>query len=169
MKSAIMDKPIDWKKIGTSKPDAQHIAAPQQNTSAVVATPQRPIIPKAKITYPNNKPLAPTVTNIRPVDRQHQNVPNVRNVESPVRNTHSDKPGMEMLDNDFILQVIEDLQGNEPNDLIMRSIGFNEMLRRSLESTIDSNALKIYAIDQASHYGKDIQCHAMQELARRTA
>jgi len=76
--------------------------------------------------------------------------------------------GMELLDTDFLLSVIEDLREDEENDVTMRTICFNEILRRELRNHIDSQALEVYAVDGNCSYGKDIQSQAMQELAQRT-
>jgi len=77
--------------------------------------------------------------------------------------------GMEMLEQDFLLGVVESTRGNDKNDVVMRKLVFNELLRREQLDTIDSNALKIYTINEGNLYGKDIQCEAMKVLAERTA
>jgi len=76
--------------------------------------------------------------------------------------------GMELLELDFLLSVIESTKGNDKNDVTMRKLGFNELIRREQADTIDSNALKVYAIDKGSLYGKVIQCEAMRVLTDRT-
>ena len=77
--------------------------------------------------------------------------------------------GMEMLELDFLLSVIERTEGDDKNDVMMRKLDFNELLRRGKQNQIDSGALKVYAIDSGNLYGKDIQCEAMKELTKRTA
>jgi len=77
--------------------------------------------------------------------------------------------GMEMLEQDFLLGIVESTRGNDENDVVMRRLVFNELLRREQLDTIDSNALKVYTINQGNLYGKDIQCEAMKVLAERTA
>jgi len=77
--------------------------------------------------------------------------------------------GMEMLELDFLLGVIEHTKGNDKNDVSMRSLSFNEVLRREQQNTIDSKTLTVYAVDEANLYGKTIQCEAMKELTKRTA
>ncbi len=77
--------------------------------------------------------------------------------------------GMEMLELDFLLGVIEKTKGDDKNDVMMRKLGFNELLRREQQSQIDSNPLTVYAVDEDNLYGKDIQCEAMKELTKRTA
>ena len=76
--------------------------------------------------------------------------------------------GMDLLELDFLLGVIESTDGVDKNDFAMRKLTFNEVLRRSLQNEIDSSALSVYAVDEKGHYGKDIQCAALKELARRT-
>jgi len=77
--------------------------------------------------------------------------------------------GMEMLELDFLLGVIEKTKGADKNDVAMRKLGFNELLRRQQQNQIDSKALTVYAVDESNLYGKDIQCEAMKELTKRTA
>lgn len=77
--------------------------------------------------------------------------------------------GMELLEQDFLLDIIESTSGNDKNDVTMRKLTFNEMLRREKQDQIDSKALKVYAVNSGNLYGKDIQCEAMKELSRRTA
>jgi hypothetical protein len=76
--------------------------------------------------------------------------------------------GMEMLEMDFLLGVIESTDGEDKNDVAMRKLGFNEVLRRNQQSEIDSTSLTVYSVDEKNLYGKDIQCAAMKELTRRT-
>jgi len=77
--------------------------------------------------------------------------------------------GMEILGLDFLLGVVENIRGADKNDVIMRKLVFNELLRREQLDAIDSNSLKVYAINEGNLYGKDIQCEAMKVLAERTA
>ncbi len=76
--------------------------------------------------------------------------------------------GMEMLELDFLLSVIENTRGDDKNDVMMRKLNFNELLRREQLNKIDSDSLKVYAVDEGNLYGKDIQFQAMKELAVRT-
>lgn len=76
--------------------------------------------------------------------------------------------GMEMLELDFLLGVIEDTGGDDKNDVAMRKLGFNELLRREQQKEIDSSALTVYAVDESNLYSKTIQCEAMKELTKRT-
>ncbi len=76
--------------------------------------------------------------------------------------------GMDLLDMDFLLGVIESTNGTDKNDVAMRKLTFNEVLRRNQQNEIDSVSLSAYAVDERGLYGKDIQCAAMNELAHRT-
>ena len=77
--------------------------------------------------------------------------------------------GMEMLELDFLLSIVEKTKGEDKNDVMMRKLNFNELLRREKQSQIDSGTLSVYAVDEGNLYGKDIQCEAMKELTKRTA
>lgn len=85
---------------------------------------------------------------------------------SPNRNVQG---GMEMLDLDFLRSVVENTTGDDPNDVAMRKMTFNELIRTNRRHEIASGALKVYAIDEEGLYGKNIQCQAMQELTERTS
>jgi hypothetical protein len=76
--------------------------------------------------------------------------------------------GMEILDMDFLLSIVENTEGNEKNDVAMRRLTFDELLRREKQDTVDSNALKVYAMNEGGLYGKVIQCEAMKVLTERT-
>ncbi len=77
--------------------------------------------------------------------------------------------GMELLELDFLLSIVENTEGNGQNDVTMRKLNFNELLRRGKQDQIDSNALAVYTVNAGNLYGKDIQCEATKELVRRTA
>jgi hypothetical protein len=76
--------------------------------------------------------------------------------------------GMELLELDFLLSIVENTKGNDQNDVTMRKLNFNEVLRRKKLSQVNSKVLTVYAINRGNLYGKDIQCKAMGELAERT-
>lgn len=76
--------------------------------------------------------------------------------------------GMEILDLDFLLSIVENTKGNDKNDVTMRRLTFDELLRREQMDTVDSNALKVYAMNDGNLYGKIIQCEAMKMLTERT-
>jgi hypothetical protein len=73
-----------------------------------------------------------------------------------------------LLELDFLLGVIENIDGVDKNDVAMRKLTFNEVLRRNQQNEVDSAPLAVYAVDEKGLYGKDIQCAAMKELNRRT-
>lgn len=77
--------------------------------------------------------------------------------------------GMELLELDFLLAAVENTNGDGENDVRIRKLSFSELLRRKKLSDVGSKALKVYAKDAKSLYGKDIQCSAMNELSQRTA
>jgi len=77
--------------------------------------------------------------------------------------------GMEMLELDFLLSIAEKTEGDDKNDVMMRRLIFNELLRREKQDHIDSNALAVYAMNERNLYGKVIQYEAMRELTKRTA
>ena len=76
--------------------------------------------------------------------------------------------GMEVLELDFLLKVVENTKGDNKNDVMMRKLVFNELLRREQLAAVDSDALNAYTINKGNVYNKDIQCGAMKELAERT-
>ena len=76
--------------------------------------------------------------------------------------------GMEMLEQDLLVRIVEQTEGTDQYDVMMRRLSFNELVRREQLGAADSRALKVYAVNRANLYGKDIQCQAMRELAERT-
>ncbi len=76
--------------------------------------------------------------------------------------------GMEILELDFLLSIIEKTGGADRNDVMMRRLNFDELFRREQLNEIDSSSLKVYAKDEDHLYGKDIQCQAIRELTIRS-
>jgi len=76
--------------------------------------------------------------------------------------------GMEMLEQDFLVGTVEKTKGDDNDDVMMRKLSFNELLRRGQLKSAGSKSLKVYAVNKGNLYGKDIQCEAMKELAERT-
>ena len=76
--------------------------------------------------------------------------------------------GMEMLGLDFLVMVVENTKDGDNDDVMMRKFSFDELVRRSQLKAVDSNSLRVYALDEDNFYGKDIQCEAMKELTERT-
>ena len=94
----------------------------------------------------------------------------VSTVSSAARKAGRDlQSGLELLDLDFLLGVVENTGALENQDVTMRKLSFNELVRTNRVHEIDSNALKVYALDQDAHFGKEIQVEAFKELAERTA
>ena len=76
--------------------------------------------------------------------------------------------GMELLDLDFLVNVVEDIEGEDESGVVMRRVCFAELVRRDQRHEISSNTLTVYAMDVAGLYGKQVQCQAMLELSERT-
>lgn len=76
--------------------------------------------------------------------------------------------GMELLDLDFLLSVVESINGEESNEVTMRKFTFEELIRTNRVNHVDSMVLKHYTMDADNLYSKDIQCAAMAELSNRT-
>ncbi|MHC4758592.1 MAG: hypothetical protein ACYTE8_08035 [Planctomycetota bacterium] len=77
--------------------------------------------------------------------------------------------GMELLEMDFLLGVVENTTSGDQKDVTMRRLNFNELMRRNNLDRIDSHALAVYVVNAGDPYGKEIQCEATKELARRTS
>ncbi|MCK4751867.1 MAG: hypothetical protein KAS75_00370 [Planctomycetes bacterium] len=90
-------------------------------------------------------------------------------VRSPAEKGNRDlQGGMELLEVDFLLSIVENTAGNDANDVAMRKLNFEEILRRGKQGQIESSALVVYAVNAGSLYGKVIQCAATSELSKRT-
>ena len=76
--------------------------------------------------------------------------------------------GMEVLDLDFLLDIVENSDGTDEHDMTMRKLGFHELARTGRLSDIDSHALGYVCMDEDGLFDKRMQCEAMQELAART-
>jgi len=76
--------------------------------------------------------------------------------------------GLELLELDFLLDMVENIDGIDEYDLTMRKLSFHELARTSRLSEIDSGVLKYYCTDEDGLYDRRTQCEAMQELAART-
>jgi hypothetical protein len=76
--------------------------------------------------------------------------------------------GMELLGIDFLLDMVENIDGTEEYDIAMRKLSIHELMRTSRIGEVDSNVLKFYCLDSDGLYGREIQCEAMKELSRRT-
>lgn len=76
--------------------------------------------------------------------------------------------GMEILDLDFLVKIVENTKGRNRKDVMMRKLVFEELLRREQVTAVDSKALNIYTMNKSKLYSKKIQCGAMKALAERT-
>ena len=76
--------------------------------------------------------------------------------------------GMELLDLDFMLDTVENVEASEPTDIQMRKLIFTEILRSERLHEVDSTALKAYAVNEGGLFDKDVQCEALKELTERT-
>lgn len=76
--------------------------------------------------------------------------------------------GMELLDLDFLVKIVENTKGRNKKDVTMRKLVFDELLRREQVTAVDSKALNIYTMNKSKLYSKEIQCGAMRALAERT-
>jgi hypothetical protein len=114
---------------------------------------------------------ASKIVEVHPLGKAPSDISGEENMKSGFgRRSEKDLAiGMEILDLDFLLSVVENTEGNDKNDVAMRRLTFDELLRREQQDTIDSNALKVYAMNEGELYGKVIQCEAMKVLTERTA
>ena len=113
---------------------------------------------------------ASKVVEVHPLGKAPSDISGGENMKSGF-GRHGEKDlaiGMEILDLDFLLSIVENTEGNDKNDVAMRRLTFDELLRREQQDTIDSNALKVYAMNEGELYGKVIQCEAMKVLTERT-
>ncbi|NIP23324.1 MAG: hypothetical protein GWN67_04390 [Phycisphaerae bacterium] len=76
--------------------------------------------------------------------------------------------GMEILDLDFLVKIVENTKGRNKKDVMMRKLVFEELLRREQVGAVNSKALNIYTMNKSKLYSKKIQCGAMKALAERT-
>jgi hypothetical protein len=106
--------------------------------------------------------LRPGESSFETADSQKQQAPDA------AQRSEDLESGMELLELDFLLGIIENVEGADKNDVTMRKLCFNEVLRRSQQNEIDSYALKVYSMNENNLYGKDIQCESMKEMALRT-
>ena len=76
--------------------------------------------------------------------------------------------GMELLEMDFLLSIVENTKDDNESDVVMHKLIFDELLRRKQLNVVDSKVLKNYAIKNVVSYDKYIRLEAMKELAKRT-
>jgi hypothetical protein len=78
------------------------------------------------------------------------------------------KSGMELLEREFLVWVVEHIDAADNQDIAMRGMCFAELVRRGELSALLSEALKAYILDEGGFFGKTVQREAMAELAGRT-
>jgi len=76
--------------------------------------------------------------------------------------------GLELLELDFLLDMVENIESAEEHDILMRKFSFHELARTSRLGEIDSAVLRYYCVDEENLYDKQVQCEAMRELSERT-
>lgn len=76
--------------------------------------------------------------------------------------------GMEILELDFLLNIVKKTKGRNKKDVMMRTLAFNELIRREQLAALDSKILNFYTINKGGVYEKNVQCAAMKVLAERT-
>ena len=84
------------------------------------------------------------------------------------RRTRDLQSGMELLNVDFLLSIAENTSSNDEMDVTMRKLNFSELIRTEQLHAVDSNALKVYALNEDGFYDKHMQFEAIKELAART-
>ena len=167
----------------TNKSKATSVAMPSQGMGFAAGAdgatvPQRPTIPTV-VAQAN----AGGVQQVQPSQRAKNMQGDFASTASSFLDDPSEQPqsrpkekkardlqgGMDLLELDFLLKVVENTQDTAANDVSMRTLCFNELIRTRRVSEIDSNSLSVYAIDRGGDYGKDIQLAAMKQLTERTA
>ncbi|RKY07566.1 MAG: hypothetical protein DRP65_10280 [Planctomycetota bacterium] len=196
MKKAVLEKGV-WSK--SSKPKVVNVAAPvgrvidgQRVEPAASPIESKPInLRQTERIDQVNKIQTNTVDKAQTAEEHYSNSPAVvieegsaenktrRSVEpgrteklrsEPApRRSRDLQSGMELLGLDFLLSIVEDTSSHEELDLTMRRLNFRELIRTNQLHAVDSNALKVYALNADGHYDKTIQCEAIKELSARTA
>lgn len=182
---------IDWQKIG--KPRLEKVKGLDNSGPKVIsiARPNRQATPAAKPQQNQNENynsdedanmVTSTIVETKPsMDAAAIAAREMANEEknkrsapgAPANNTARRRgrdlsSGMDLLDLDFLLSVVEETHGDAENEVTMRKLAFDDLTRRNMLHEIDSCSLKVYAMDIDGLYGKDIQCEALKELSVRT-
>ncbi len=178
LKDQQQDYPEDTGSPGTQRRWHWQIQLSPRDTARSKAVTQKPVTKIREIRLHGPKPLEEVkLPSLAPAMEAHVDEPREL-IGKPLKEL-KDKPakergkdlhsGMELLGLDLLLSIVEDTKGGDENDVAMRELNFNELLRREQLNEIDGNALKVYAVDEGNLYGKDIQCQAIKELTVRTA
>jgi hypothetical protein len=137
------------------------------------AVTRRPVTKIQEIRVHSRKPLEDVKSpSSAPAMKAHVDEPRElisKPLDKPTRERGKDlHSGMELLELDFLLSVVENTKGGDKKDVAMRKLNFKELIRREQLYEADSNALKVYAKNKDNLYGKGIQCEAIKELTERT-
>ena len=155
-----------WQIQPTHKDIARHKAVTQRPVTKIQEIRLHGRKPPEEVKLPS---LAPATKAHVDESREFIGKPLKEPKDKPAKKRGKDlHSGMELLELDFLLSVVENTKGDGKNDVTMRKFNFNELLRREQLNEADSSALKVYARNKGNLYGKDIQCEAMKELTERT-
>ena len=102
------------------------------------------------------------------VSAKDEHLQNNSSPERRQKKTADLEKGLELLELPFLINVVGNIEDGEKQDIEIRKIVFNELVRRGNLSRIEGNVLKIYAKNPKNLFGKSIQCQAIAELAGRT-
>jgi hypothetical protein len=158
---------VGWGVYSLVKNDLNRHKARQQNLAEETCTHyaksrwQFQLPHKPDISSLSQEPM-PDLDNLGTADRKDPKK------KLAAKKTRDLRTGMDLLELDFLLSVVENTKGNAQNDITMRKLNFKELLRRGKLSRVDSKPLTVYAVNRGDLYGKDIQCKATEELAQRT-
>jgi len=178
LKDQRQDYPEDTGSPGAQRRWRWQIQPSPGDITSRKAVTRKPVTKIQEIRLHSSKPVGEAkLPSLAPARKTHVDEPR-EFISKPLKEL-KDKPakergkdlhsGMELLELDFLLSVVENTKGGDENDVAMRKLNFNELLRRDQLNEANSSALKVYAINQGNLYGKDIQCEAMKELTERTA
>jgi hypothetical protein len=187
MKNITTDKwDIGWRSTGTSeapaidRSDGQDNVASQRPSGGVIVKsithPQKPKVPAATSSpvrvAPQYKPVAEPVAAM-PVEQAKPRVTPAKiqasqNETEPAQSHRDMQSGMELLAVEFIMNLAEKTDFDTRQEAVMHNIGLNELIRRDKLDRLDSKTLAAYATNDGNFYSGQIQCSAMQILAKRT-
>jgi hypothetical protein len=128
--------------------------------------------PSAADGHYSNSPAAAieevAVVEKGPKARQSRRSEKLRS-EPSRRRSRDLQSGMELLGLDFLLSIVENTDSDVELDVTMRKLNFNELIRTEQLQAVDSNVLKVYALNEDGFYDKHIQYESIKELAARTS
>lgn len=158
-----------------AKPDNRTEAAVVQKDNAVFTTSERDLKVKdmdtttITKTQPGQGRYATIGRSGNPAGKSREDRVAEKQARSEARKRGRDlHGGLELLDLDFLLDMVENIESAEEHDVLMRKFSFHELARTNRLGEIDSNALRYYCVDEDGLYDKQTQCEAMRELAART-